>query len=210
MAAQAMGDRLTQASDEASANLARAATMMAERMDAAVAQFQSLERAVAGHVVHMQRTGDTMTAAGTTFGVASERLRQAAEPLTSTLIAIEASAREATESLRLATAAKGALELAASSLMGTAEQANKAFQSYQDRFASTDDVLGRTFEKLVGGVTDLSVDVAKVVAEMQSHLANAVGSLGGGVEQVREMVEGMTATVSDLSAVLSRAPEKIL
>jgi phage-related tail protein len=184
--------------------------MMAERMDAAVAQFQSLERAVAGHVVHMQRTGDTMTAAGTTFGVASERLRQAAEPLTSTLIAIEASAREATESLRLATAAKGALESAASSLMGTAEQANKAFQSYQDRFASTDDVLGRTFEKLVGGVTDLSVDVAKVVAEMQSHLANAVGSLGGGVEQVREMVEGMTATVSDLSAVLSRAPEKIL
>jgi hypothetical protein len=209
LAGRMMGDRLTQASDEASTSLAHAATSMAERMDAAVIQFQSLERAVAGHIVHMQQTGETMTAAGTTFGVASERLRQAAEPVTTTLVTIEASAREAAESLRQATAAKGALESAASSLIDAATQANAAFQSYQDRFASTDEVLGRTFERLVGGVTDLSGEVAKVVADMQGHLANAVGALGGGVEQVREMIDSMTATVSDLNDVLSRAPEKM-
>jgi hypothetical protein len=113
VAARAMGDRLAQASDDASSSLTQAATTMAERMDAAVAQFQSLEQAVAGHVAHMQRTGEIMTTAGTAFGVASERLRQAAEPVTSTLITIEASAREAAEALRASTSARESLEVAA-------------------------------------------------------------------------------------------------
>ena len=204
-----MGERLTQASDEASANLAHAATAMASRMDAAVDQFRSLEHTIADHVVHMQRSGETMATAGTTFEVATERLRQAADPVTSLLVTIEASAREATEAVRLATSARGSLELAAASLIGAADQASKAFQSYQDRFESTDDVLGRTFERLVSGITDLSSEVAKVVADMQGHLAQAVGTLGGGVEDVRAMIEGMTAAVSDLDDVLTRATVKV-
>ena len=204
-AASAMGERLTQASDEASANLAHAATAMASRMDAAVDQFRSLEHTIADHVVHMQRSGETMATAGTTFEVATERLRQAADPVTSLLVTIEASAREATEAVRLATSARGSLELAAASLIGAADQASKAFQSYQDRFEFTDDVLGRTFERLVSGITDLSSEVAKVVADMQGHLAQAVGTLGGGVEDVRAMIEGMTAAVSDLDDVLNSA-----
>ena len=208
-AARAMGDQLAHASGTASASLTQSAASMAERMDGAVIQFQSLERAVAGHVVHMQRTGESIGAAGTTFGVASERLRQAAEPLASTLITIEASARAAAEALRLAVSAKSDLAAAATSLTSAADQASTAFQSYQDRFAATDDVLGRSFEKLIGGVTNLGGEVSKVVAEMQGHLAQAVSKLGGGVELVREMVDGMTSTVGDLSEVLSRAPARV-
>jgi hypothetical protein len=214
-AAQGMSDRLTAATSEASKNLERAANSMADRMDAAVAQFQQLERAVAGHVGHLQRTGETIDSAGTTFGNAANQLRQVAEPIQTTLIGVEASARQAADVLRSATGMQDGIRDTATKMQDSIRDATaklaevskaaaQAFETYGDRFADTDDALGKTVERLVNGVRELSAEAAKVVSDMQHKLADAVGKLGVGIEEVNEMVGNMATTTERLEGALTK------
>jgi hypothetical protein len=203
-AAQGIGDRLGAATGEASAKLEGAANAMAARMDAAVGQFQQLERAIAAHVGHLQRTGEAITTAGTNFGVAATQLRQTAEPIRTTLSSVEASARQAADALKSASQVQDGIRDASAKLSDVSRSASQAFESYRERFATTDDALGRTFEKLVGGVRDLSSETNTVVADMEKHLASAVGLLRAGIEDIAETVGNMQTTADRLEGVMTR------
>jgi len=126
---------------------------MTERMDAAVDQFRNIERAVAAHVEHLRRAGETINSAGNSFGVASERLREAAEPVTTTLVSVEVSARHATDALRIATAANDSMREATVRLSEASRSASEVFNSYQSRFEGTDRALGTTIKGLVDGTS---------------------------------------------------------
>lgn len=203
-AARVLGSSLTNASNEASGRLSDAAGSIAARIDAAAAQFQAIERSVAANVVHLERTGTSIAAAGNAFGAAGDKLRQAADPIASTLIAVEAAARQATDALRMAGAADESLRAAAAALTETSEKAASAFTDYRQRFSDTDTALGDAFDSLTSGVGTLSKEVAEVLAKMDGHLAKGLGHLGGGVDQVKEMVENMATAVIDLADVIGR------
>ena len=210
-AAQQMSDGLASAVREASAQLQAAAGSMAARMDAAVLQFQALERAVAQHVGHFDRTGTTIATAGVTFGNATTQLRQAAEPIQATLASVDTSARKAAEALEATdrvqagvreatTAMQESITGAMTKLQEAASAASLALTSYQDRFAATDDALGRTVEKLVNGTTSLGNAAAAAIQGMNAELARAMGSLRTGVEEIGENVRGLedaTTKVAD-------------
>jgi hypothetical protein len=216
-AAQSMSDQLTAATREASANLERAANSMATRMDAAVLQFQQLERAVAGNVGHLQRTGETINSAGTTFGTAATQLRLVAEPIQSTLTAVETSARQTADALKSATGMQDSIRNttttmqasisdAATKLADVSRMAGQAFEAHSQRFADTDDALGKTVVTLVSGVTGLSAEAARFVAEMQRQLAGALGTLGTGIAEIKDMIENIqTAAESLEGAMVTRA-----
>ena len=174
---------------------------MTERMDAAVDQFRNIERAVAAHVEHLRRAGETINSAGNSFGVASERLREAAEPVTTTLVSVEVSARHATDALRIATAANDSMREATVRLSGASRSASEVFNSYQSRFEGTDRALGTTIKGLVDGSVQLSNRFSEVVAGMDNHLSEAIGKLRMGIDDVRSMVTDL----SDSAAEIRRA-----
>jgi chromosome segregation ATPase len=197
-AASALSDRLASASSEASANLAGAAASMRERMDATVDQFRNIERAVAAHVEHLRRAGETINSAGNSFGAASERLRQAAEPVATTLVSVEVSARHATEALRVATAANDSMREATARLSEASRSASEVFNSYQSRFEGTDRALGTTIRGLVDGSVQLSNCFSEVVAEMDNHLSEAIGKLRMGIEDIRSMVTDLSESATEI------------
>jgi ABC-type transporter Mla subunit MlaD len=201
-AATALGDRLSAASSEASSNLAEAAASMTERMNAAVEQFRQIETAVAGHVHHLRRTGETISVAGNAFGAASERLRQAAEPVSITLERVEASARHATETLRVVTAANDTMREASARLTEVSRTASEVFNSYQGRFEDTDRALGTTVQGLVNGSIQLSGQFSEVVGELDRHLAEAVGRLREGVQEIQEMTLDLSEIAGEMKQVV--------
>jgi hypothetical protein len=222
-AAQQMSDGLASAVHEASAQLHAAAGAMAGRMDEAVAQFQALERAIAQHVGHLDRTGTTIATAGLTFGNATAQLRQAAEPIQATLASVDTSARKAAEALeatdrvqagvREATAAmQEAIAGAMTKLQEAASAASLALTSYQDRFAATDDALGRTIEKLVSGTVSLGDAASATINGMNVKLGEALGALRTGVAEIAENVQGLedaTAKVADAMREHSAAMNRL-
>lgn len=216
-AAQEMSERLAVAVREASAQLQAAAGSMAARMDAAVAQFQALERAVAQHVGHLDRTGATIATAGLTFGTATTQLRQAAEPIQATLANVNASARKAAEALEAtdrvqagvrdaATAMQQSITEALARLQEAAKASSAAFAAYQDRFAATDDALGRTVERLVNGTLSLGDAASNAINGMNTKLGEALGALRTGVAEIGENVQGLEdATVKVAEAMREHA-----
>lgn len=222
-AAQQMSEGLASAVREASAQLQAAAGAMAARMDAAVVQFQALERAVAQHVGHLDRTGTTIATAGVTFGNATTQLRQAAEPIQATLASVDTSARKAAEALeatdrvqagvREATAAmQESITGAMTRLQEAATAASVALTSYQDRFAATDDALGRTVEKLVNGTISLGDAASTTINAMNVKLGEALGALRTGVAEIAENVQGLedaTVKVADAMREHSAAMNRL-
>jgi hypothetical protein len=184
--------------------LEKAANTIAANLEAAVVQFQQLERAIAGHVGYLQRTGDTISAAGTTFGVAATQLRQAAEPVQATLSSVEKSTRHASDVLQYSMQVQASTSSASARLEEVARSAAQAFENYRDRFGATDEALAKTFQNLLTGVHDLSSEANKAVSEMQSKLASAIGLLSTGVEDIREIVGDMQATADRLEQALSK------
>ncbi len=222
-AAQQMSEGLASAVREASAQLQAAAGAMAARMDAAVVQFQALERAVAQHVGHLDRTGTTIATAGVTFGNATTQLRQAAEPIQATLASVDTSARKAAEALeatdrvqagvREATAAmQESITAAMTRLQEAATAASAALTSYQDRFDATDDALGRTVEKLVNGTISLGDAASTTISAMNVKLGEALGALRTGVAEIAENVQGLedaTVKVADAMREHSAAMNRL-
>jgi gas vesicle protein len=201
-AAKDISDRLAAATTDASGSLEKAAKGVAANLEAAVGQFQQLERSIAGHVGYLQRTGDTISSAGTTFGTAAAQLRQAAEPVQATLSTVEASARQASDVLKSTMQAQDGIKDASAKLADVSRNASQAFEQYRDRFASTDEVLARTFQNLVTGVQDLSREANKAVSDMQGQLAQAIGLLRTGIEEIDETVGNMQATAERLERAM--------
>ena len=222
-AAQQMSEGLAAAVREASSQLQAAAGAMAGRMDAAVLQFQALERAVAQQVGHLDRTGTTIATAGVTFGNATTQLRQAAEPIQATLASVDTSARKAAEALeatdrvqagvREATAAmQESITVAMTRLQEAAKAASLALTSYQDRFAATDDALGRTVEKLVNGTVSLGDAASTTINAMNVKLGEALGALRTGVAEIADNVQGLedaTVKVADAMREHSAAMNRL-
>jgi phage-related tail protein len=179
---------------------------MTERMEATVGQFRNIELAVAEHVEHLRRAGETINTAGNSFGVASERLREAAEPVATTLVSVEASARHATETLRVAAAANDTIREATARLSETSRSAAEVFNSYQTRFEGTDRALGTTIKGLVDGSVQLSNRFSEVVAEMDNHLGEAIGKLRVGIDDIRSMVTDLSESAGEIrqAAVATR------
>jgi methyl-accepting chemotaxis protein len=171
---------------------------MTERMGATVDQFRSIERAVAAHVEHLRRAGETIDSAGNSFGAASERLRQAAEPVATTLVSVEMSARHASEALRVATGANDSMLEATGRLSEASRSASEVFNSYQSRFEDTDRALGTTIRGLVDGSVQLSNRFSEVVAEMDNHLSEAIGNLQMGIEAIRSMVTDVSESAAEI------------
>ena len=212
-AAEAMGERLTKATREASEGIQGAAQAMADRMEAAVAQFQAVEAAVAAHVGHLQRTGTTITAAGATFDAAAGQLRRAAEPVEASLASVDSAARKATETLEAATslqlhiseasnAMRDSIGLASASLTETARTAQQAFEDYKERFQGVDIDLRNTVEGLRNGVTGIGDEAATMVKGAKEQLANALGALSGGVTELSDAVADMQATAERLEQAM--------
>jgi hypothetical protein len=222
-AAQQMSETLASAVGEASAQLQAAAGFMAARMDAAVVQFQTIEQAVAQHVGHLDRTGKTIVTAGVTFGNATTQLRQAAEPIQATLASVDTSARKAAEALeatdrvqagvREATVAmQVSITQAMTGLQEAASAASLALTSYQDRFAATDDALGRTVEKLVNGTVSLGDAASTNINAMNVKLGDALGILRIGVADIAENIQGLedaTVKVADAMREHSAAMNRL-
>jgi methyl-accepting chemotaxis protein len=87
-------------------------------------------------------------------------------------------------------------------LADVSRNASQAFEQYRDRFASTDEVLARTFQNLVTGVQDLSREANKAVSDMQGQLAQAIGLLRTGIEEIDETVGNMQATAERLERAM--------
>lgn len=222
-AGQQMSEGLAAAVREASSQLQAAAGAMAGRMDAAVLQFQALEQAVAQQVGHLDRTGTTIATAGVTFGNATTQLRQAAEPIQATLASVDTSARKAAEALeatdrvqagvREATAAmQESITVAMTRLQEAANAASLALTSYQDRFAATDDALGRTVEKLVNGTVSLGDAASTTINAMNVKLGEALGALRTGVAEIADNVQGLedaTVKVADAMREHSAAMNRL-
>jgi hypothetical protein len=219
-AAQQMSEGLAAAVREASGQLQAAAGAMAARMDAAVLQFQALEQAVAQQVGHLDRTGTTIATAGVTFGNATTQLRQAAEPIQATLASVDTSARKAAEALeatdrvqagvREATATmQESITVAMTRLQEAANAASLALTSYQDRFAATDDALGRTVEKLVNGTVSLGDAASNTINAMNVKLGDALGALRTGVAEIAENVQGLEDATVEIAAAMSKHAEAI-
>ena len=222
-AGQQMSEGLAAAVREASSQLQAAAGAMAGRMDAAVLQFQALEQAVAQQVGHLDRTGTTIATAGVTFGNATTQLRQAAEPIQATLASVDTSARKAAEALeatdrvqagvREATAAmQESITVAMTRLQEAAKAASLALTSYQDRFAATDDALGRTVEKLVNGTVSLGDAASTTINAMNVKLGEALGALRTGVAEIADNVQGLedaTVKVADAMREHSAAMNRL-
>ena len=219
-AGQQMSEGLAAAVREASSQLQAAAGAMAGRMDAAVLQFQALERAVAQQVGHLDRTGTTIATAGVTFGNATTQLRQAAEPIQATLASVDTSARKAAEALeatdrvqagvREATAAmQESITVAMTRLQEAAKAASLALTSYQDRFAATDDALGRTVEKLVNGTVSLGDAASTTINGMNVKLGDALGALRTGVAEIAENVQGLEDATVEIATAMNKHAEAI-
>jgi methyl-accepting chemotaxis protein len=175
---------------------------MADRMEAAVEQFQALERAIASHVGHLRLTGDTITSAGNAFGTISAQLRQTAEPVATALTAVEASARQAADTLRLATTSHDTMLDAARHLTEVSTSATAAFDSYRQRFQDTDKALGETVGGLIDGSIQLADRFSKIVNELDDHLGDAVGKLRMGIGEIREMVRDLTESAVEIRSVV--------
>jgi hypothetical protein len=197
-AAVDLGGQLSVASSEASAKLSKAAASMAERMDGAVEQFRQIEAAVADQVHQLRRAGQAIDLAGNAFGSASERLRQAAEPVSITLERVEASARHATDTLRIATAANDTMREASARLADVSKSASEVFESYQKRFEGTDRALGTTVRTLIDGSIELSRQFSEIVGELDRHLTEAVGKLATGVQDIRDMTRDLSEVASEM------------
>lgn len=201
-AAKDISDRLAATTTEASNNLEKAASTIAANLGAAVVQFQQLERAIAGHVGYLQRTGDAITAAGTTFGAAATQLCQAAEPVQATLLSVERSTRHASDVLQSSMQVQDSTNAASTRLEEVARSASQAFENYRDRFGATDEALAKTFQNLLTGIHDLSSEANKAIGDMQSKLASAIGLLRTGVDDIRDTVGDMQATAERLEKAL--------
>jgi methyl-accepting chemotaxis protein len=171
---------------------------MTERMDATVDQFRNIERAIAAHVEHLRRAGETINSAGNSFGAASERLRQAAEPVATTLVTVEMSARHASEALRVTTGANDSMREATARLSEASRSAYEVFQAYQNRFEGTDRALGTTIKGLVDGSVQLSNRFGEVVADMDNHLSEAVTKLRVGIDDIRSMVTDLSESAAEI------------
>ncbi len=212
-AAQQMGETLAGAVREAAEKLQAAAGTMATRMDAAVAEFQALERAVAQHVGHLDTTGRVITTAGQSFGTATTQLRLVAEPIQGTLASVEAAARAAVESLaaadqiqtgvrEAATGMQKSITDAMTKLQSAAQASSAAFTGYQERFAATDDALGRTVTELVNRTISLGDAAATAINGMNVKLGEAVGSLRTGVGEIAESVSGLEDATADVAKAM--------
>lgn len=212
-AAEAMGQKLAEATREASEGIQGAARAMADRMEAAVAQFQAVEVAVAAHVGHLQRTGTTITAAGVTFDAAAGQLRRAAEPVEASLSSVDGAARKAAEALEAATglqlhineassAMRDSIGSAAASLTETALVAQRTFEDYKERFQGVDADLKGTVEGLRSGVTGIGNEAAALVKGVKDQLADALGALSTGVTELSDSVADMQATADRLEQAM--------
>src|SRR5215472_14968754 len=158
---------------------------------------------VAAHVRHLRQAGETINVAGNAFGTASERLRQAAEPVSTALEKVEASARQATETLRVTSNTNDAMRDATTRLTDVSRTAGEAFNSYQSRFAETDRALGGTVKGLVDGSLQLSAQFGEIVSKLDTHLTQAVGSLSSGVEEIKSMAQELADAAADLRQMLN-------
>lgn len=201
-AAHQMSEVLASTVWDASTKLKAAADIIAERMQAAVVQFQALELAVAKHVDHLDQTGTAITKAGVNFGSAATQLRHAAEPIQAILVNVDTAARNVSQALETTDRVQaGVLDAMAkmqesitgamTRLQDAASATSLAIKSYEDRFAATDEALGRTVEKLVNGTTSLGEAAETTIQGMNIKLSEALGSLRTGTELIRENIVGL-------------------
>lgn len=167
---------------------------LAQRLGQAERSFATLDQSVRQQVGHLDATGNTILTAGRNFGTASEELRRAAAPVTAALGAVEGSANAARDTLQNVIAASDAMKEAASAIGAASATADSAFRSYQERFGTVDEALGRTVARMRDGVIELGNRVGEVVREYDQHLADAVGKLGNGVGDLSEAVDELTET----------------
>lgn len=80
---------------------------------------------------------------------------------------------------------------AATAISAASQAAARAFDNYQQRFASVDTSLAQTLTKLRDGIIELGNHVTEVVTQYDEHLSKAVGSLGHGVEEIVEAIENL-------------------
>ena len=213
-----VGKELSSASTQASTELAGAFQSSTTRMLAAVEEsvsgyrvatealsarlavvergFGDLNAAVQRNVGHLETVGTSLTAAGRDFGAASDQLREATLPVLSTLETVSNAATGAREALQLVQETGGAMRDAASAMADASEAAISAFASYEKRFDGVDASLGQTVATLRDGVIELGTRVSEVVQSYDEHLAKAVNSLSGGVNELVEAVDGIGARVT--------------
>jgi hypothetical protein len=89
--------------------------------------------------------------------------------------------------------------------MGTTlERVSRTWAEYEQRFADVDKSLEAALAKIIGQV-QINMDLLhKYVTEFENKLGNTVGLLNGGIEELGEFSQTMTASVSGLKASLDR------
>jgi hypothetical protein len=219
-AGQQMSDRLAKSMHEACSQLQAAAGSMATRMEAAVMAFKAVERAVVQQVGHLEATGATIIGAGKTFGTATTQLREAAEPIQSSLANVSASARKASEALeatdrvqsgvRDATAAMHkSITEALRTLEAAAKSSSDAFAAHEARFAATDEALAHTIEKLINGTNRLGDAASTAISGMNDKISAALGALRTGVDEIGQNTQGLEEATEKLSGSVHEFTEAI-
>lgn len=183
--------RMVDAVEGAVGGYRTATEALATRLMVVEQSFGSLDQSVRRNVGQLEDAGGALTAAGRTFGTASDHLQKATAPVLTTLVTVESAATSARDALHLIQDTSSTMREAASAMAASSQAAVAAFKSYEQRFAGVDASLGQTIVTMRDGVIELGNSVTDVVTKYDEHLARAVGSLRSGVEEIAAVVENL-------------------
>ena len=124
---------------------------------------------------------------GATLQSTAQPVREAADALT------KASEQSAQSALTLQTLMTNANQLV-EAIAGTQSKLQQAWEEYRNRFEDTDVHLTKTFQSLIDGVGQVEDVVQKFVADLDTHFSHALGTLNGGIQELKEAVENLNDT----------------
>ena len=187
------GEQMSQSADELVNRLALLANnagplseAMARAADSTNQQAQRLEIA-----------GRSTEEAGTKLSAAITELNAALAPVASATRSVSEAATSISSALK---SHESATEELTGQLIATASSAEKAWESYEGRFAGVDDALGKTLDGLVSATAEHATAVNQQIGELDSELAKAVSNLRDALEPLEELADEISALLEKLKS----------
>jgi methyl-accepting chemotaxis protein len=187
------GEQMSQSADELVNRLALLANnagplseAMARAADSTNQQAQRLEIA-----------GRSTEEAGTKLSAAITELNAALAPVASATRSVSEAATSISSALK---SHESASEELTGQLIATASSAEKAWESYEGRFAGVDDALGKTLDGLVSATAEHATAVNQQIGELDSELAKAVSNLRDALEPLEELADEISALLEKLKS----------
>jgi hypothetical protein len=194
---EASTKRILTTVEESVAGYRSATDGLATRLQAIEQNFQLLEAAVSRSAGQVGEAGDAFMVAGREVGSAAEQLNQATTPIQPTLLALEKSAIEIQDAMRMAQDGTQQMRQAHASLEATATKAHEVFRNYENRFVGLDDSLLDAYKAMRDGMVQVGQSMNDVMGHYNDHVTKAVSILGTAIEDLREAVEDIGTQIEE-------------